>query len=51
MTLHNAKTLLVSCSASAIIFLATTAVQAGPPFVTDDPEPVEYKHWEIGVMK
>lgn len=20
---------------------------AGPPFVTDDPEPVEYKHWEI----
>jgi hypothetical protein len=22
-------------------------VQAGPPFVTDDPEPVEYQHWEI----
>ena len=20
---------------------------AGPPFKTDDPEPVEYKHWEI----
>ena len=20
---------------------------AGPPFVTDDPEPVEYKHWEL----
>jgi hypothetical protein len=20
---------------------------AGPPFQTDDPEPVEYKHWEI----
>ncbi|HXX35905.1 MAG TPA: transporter [Thermodesulfobacteriota bacterium] len=20
---------------------------AGPPFVTDDPEPVEYRHWEI----
>ena len=20
---------------------------AGPPFITDDPEPVEYKHWEI----
>jgi len=20
---------------------------AGPPFLTDDPEPVEYKHWEI----
>ena len=22
---------------------------AGPPFVTDDPEPVEYRHWEIYV--
>ena len=22
---------------------------AGPPFVTDDPEPVEYKHWEFYV--
>jgi hypothetical protein len=20
---------------------------AGPPFITDDPEPVEYRHWEI----
>ncbi len=20
---------------------------AGPPFVTDDPEPVEYRHWEV----
>ena len=19
---------------------------AGPPFITDDPEPVEYQHWE-----
>ncbi len=22
---------------------------AGPPFITDDPEPVEYKHWEMYV--
>ncbi len=22
---------------------------AGPPFVTDDPEPVEYRHWEVYV--
>lgn len=28
------------------ILLARTA-SAGPPFVTDDPEPVEYEHWEI----
>jgi hypothetical protein len=28
--------------------LATpTPGMAGPPFVTDDPEPVEYGHWEI----
>ena len=25
------------------------AVWAGPPFSTDDPEPVEYRHWEIYV--
>jgi hypothetical protein len=24
-------------------------VWAGPPFTTDDPEPVEYRHWEIYV--
>src|SRR5579884_3896439 len=23
------------------------AVRAGPPFVTDDPEPVDYRHWEV----
>lgn len=29
-----------------IVFLPSFA-WAGPPFVTDDPEPVEYQHWEI----
>jgi hypothetical protein len=24
-------------------------LRAGPPYVTDDPEPVEYKHWEVYV--
>ncbi|MEO6995569.1 MAG: hypothetical protein ABI273_18335 [Lacunisphaera sp.] len=24
-----------------------TLVHAGPPFVTDDPEPVEFQHWEV----
>jgi hypothetical protein len=24
-----------------------TLAWAGPPFVTDDPEPVEYQHWEV----
>ena len=29
------------------IFLFTTGVLAGPPYITDDPEPVEYRHWEV----
>ncbi len=30
-------------------FISTMAL-AGPPFATDDPEPVDYKHWEIYVF-
>jgi hypothetical protein len=30
----------------AIVLLAPAAGQAGPPYVTDDPEPVAYRHWE-----
>ena len=25
----------------------TSTTWAGPPFVTDDPEPVDYQHWEV----
>jgi hypothetical protein len=35
---------------AAVVFyfgIGLLAVWAGPPFVTDDPEPVEYRHWEI----
>src|SRR5690242_11002740 len=37
---------------SRAVLLATllampSMTRAGPPFVTDDPEPVEYGHWEI----
>ena len=28
-------------------FSLSAAAWAGPPFQTDDPEPVEYGHWEI----
>lgn len=34
--------------ALASIFINVSAF-AGPPFRTDDPEPVEYKHWEVYV--
>ena len=30
----------------AAVFLPVSAT-AGPPFRTDDPEPVDYKHWEF----
>ena len=29
--------------------IAPGSIFAGPPFVTDDPEPVEYRHWEFYV--
>jgi hypothetical protein len=43
----NGKTLLF-----AVMLLALSApfnVFAGPPYITDDPEPVEYQHWEVYV--
>ena len=27
------------------------AARGGPPFVTDDPEPVDYQHWEFYTSK
>jgi hypothetical protein len=34
-------------TAALLPFVVSLAVQAGPPFVTDDPEPVELRHWEV----
>lgn len=31
----------------ALLLFVPAAVLAGPPYVTDDPEPVEYQHWEL----
>jgi hypothetical protein len=39
------RTLVAGAVAS--LSLATTASFAGPPYATDDPEPVEYHHWEL----
>jgi len=33
------------CAVFAV--LAWRPALAGPPFVTDDPEPVDYRHWEV----
>ena len=35
-----------SVAASALLFISQFAA-AGPPFLTDDPEPVEYQHHEF----
>lgn len=35
------------CGAALAFTLGTTPAVAGPPFRTDDPEPVEQGHWEI----
>ncbi|MDE3099575.1 MAG: hypothetical protein KGJ88_08870 [Verrucomicrobiota bacterium] len=32
---------------AAILYLARLSLLAGPPFMTDDPEPVDYRHWEF----
>src|SRR5471030_1909707 len=34
-------------SAIGILYFGCQQAYAGPPFFTDDPEPVEYKHWEV----
>ena len=33
--------------AAALLCATALAARAGPPFRTDDPEPVEYQHWEV----
>src|ERR1700677_5173305 len=32
------------------IFFIQQSALAGPPFLTDDPEPVDYQHWEINAF-
>ncbi len=36
----------VSLAICALCIISKSA-GAGPPFITDDPDPVEYKHWEV----
>jgi hypothetical protein len=41
------KTSRISCAAvGALLLISTSATRAGPPFLTDDPEPIEYRHSE-----
>ena len=35
------------CWLAACLLVGSLTAWAGPPFVTDDPEPVDYQHWEF----
>jgi hypothetical protein len=32
---------------AGVMTLCASNASAGPPYITDDPEPVEYRHWEL----
>ena len=32
---------------TSVLFFSSGLAMAGPPFLTDDPEPVEYQHNEL----
>ena len=38
---------VLACAIVAFAALSTAQATAGPPYVTDDPDPTEYRHWEI----
>jgi hypothetical protein len=37
----------ISVLLAAVTLAASERALAGPPFMTDDPEPVDYGHWEV----
>ena len=39
----------VPCHAAIVLaaWLCCNGAQAGPPFTTDDPEPIDHRHWEL----
>src|ERR1035438_2902403 len=39
----NFKFLIIICS----LLIAHCSLFSGPPFNTDDPEPVDFRHWEF----
>lgn len=41
------KTIAKAVAVAACFFVAATAAKAGPPFQTDDPEPVDFRHYEF----
>jgi hypothetical protein len=40
----------VSRTSLAAFLILSSSASAGPPFMTDDPEPTDYQHWELYVF-
>ena len=38
---------LIGAAVTIALLLVSRPAFAGPPFITDDPEPVDYGHWEV----
>lgn len=38
---------LLALTTASLVALGASAAKAGPPFITDDPEPVDLGHWEV----
>ncbi len=48
MAMNMGKLKMRICAAILMAAMALVReTRGGPPFVTDDPEPVEYRHWEV----
>jgi hypothetical protein len=43
------RVIRLGCCIAMLLSLCAREALAGPPFVTDDPEPVDYQHWEFYV--
>src|SRR5215467_4987073 len=48
LSANPAKVRTLSAITMLLVIIAAARVSwAGPPYTTDDPEPVEYQHWEV----
>ncbi len=44
------RTWWLTAATLCLVVITATAAEAGPPFQTDDPEPVDYRHYEFYVF-
>jgi hypothetical protein len=44
------RTVTIIALTAALNFIMAARTFAGPPFLTDDPEPVDYQHWEAYIF-